>query len=93
MLTWHDARLQVRNLASCIKTAIDFVSPESFEHVLGLTQERRALTLQEAEKKPDEADRDITERIHADKLQVRLLLVLCWFPSLLLICTSMHRLL
>jgi hypothetical protein len=69
-LTQHDACVQVRNLASCIKTAIDFVSPESFQHVLGLTQERRALTLQEPEKKPEDADRDITERIHSDKLQV-----------------------
>ncbi len=46
MLTWHGPCLQVRNLASCIKTAIDFVSPESFKHVLELTQERRELTLQ-----------------------------------------------
>ena len=91
MLTWHGACVQVRNLASCIKTAIDFVSPESFKHVLELTQERRELTLQEAEKKPAEADKEITERIHADKLQVRPLLVLFWFPSLLLIYPSMPR--
>ena len=61
---------QVRNLASCIKAAIDFVSPESFEHVLGLTQERRMLTLQEAIVKPEEALVPPAERRHADKLQV-----------------------
>ena len=63
-------RLQVRNLASCIKAAIDFVSPESFKHVLYLTQERRELTLQEAIVKPEEAEVSPTERRHADKLQV-----------------------
>ena len=61
--------LQVRNLASCIKAAIDFVSPESFQHVLDLTQERRMLTLQEAIIKPEEAEVAPTERRHADKLQ------------------------
>lgn len=60
----------MRNLASCIKAAIDFVSPESFKQVLDLTQERRMLTLQEAIVKPEEAEVPPTERRHADKLQV-----------------------
>ena len=60
----------MRNLASCIKAAIDFVSPESFQHVLELTQERRMLTLQEAILKPEEAKVAPAERRHADKLQV-----------------------
>ena len=66
--------VQVRNLASCIKAAIDFVSPESFEHVLGLTQERRMLTMQEIQINPN---KHITNRTHADKLQVPPASALC----------------
>ena len=62
--------MQVRNLKSCIKVAIDFVSPESFEHVLELTQERRWLTLREAREKPEEAAAPPQQRRHGDKLQV-----------------------
>ena len=62
--------MQVRNLKSCIKAAIDFVSPESFEHVLELTQERRWLTLREAREKPEEAAAPPQQRHHGDKLQV-----------------------
>ena len=62
--------MQVRNLKSCIKAAIDFVSPESFEHVLELTQERRWLTLREAREKPEEAAAPPQQRRHGDKLQV-----------------------
>ena len=46
------------------------MSPESFEHVLELTQERRWLTLREAREKPQEAAVPPQQRRHGDKLQV-----------------------
>ena len=38
---------QVRNLRSCIKVALDFVSPESLSQLEQLARDRRALALQE----------------------------------------------
>ena len=38
---------QVRNLRSCIKVALDFVSPESLSQLEQLAKDRRALALQE----------------------------------------------
>ena len=38
---------QVRNLRSCIKVALDFVSPESLPQLELLAGDRRALALQE----------------------------------------------
>ena len=38
---------QVRNLRSCIKVALDFVSPESLEQLEQLARDRRVLALQE----------------------------------------------
>ena len=42
-------RRQVRNLRSCIKVALDFVSPESLPQLEQLARDRRALALQEDE--------------------------------------------
>ncbi len=74
--------VQVRNLRSCIKVAIDFVSPESVAECLQLTQERRVLTLRESaavaanggladdgEPLPE----DPAGRRHSDKLQAELM--------------------
>ncbi|EIE19371.1 hypothetical protein COCSUDRAFT_58660 [Coccomyxa subellipsoidea C-169] len=67
---------QVRNLKSCIKVAIDFVSPESASQCLELTQERRQLTLREnqllsaAGQEPDAP----IDRRHSDKLQAELMI-------------------
>ena len=44
----HVALRQVRNLRSCIKVALDFVSPESLPQLEHLAGDRRALALQEA---------------------------------------------
>ncbi len=60
---------QVRNLKSCIKVAIDFVSPESAAQCLELMQERRQLTLRE-NKDGEEEPEAPEDRRHCDKLQV-----------------------
>ena len=66
---------QVRNLRSCIKVAIDFVSPESAQQCLELTQERRELTLRESAlplaNGEEPLPEDPADRRHSDKLQVR----------------------
>ncbi len=75
---------QVRNLKSCIKVAIDFVSPESASQCLELTQERRQLTLREnqllsaAGQEPDAP----IDRRHSDKLQVGLVQDFLMTPAL-----------
>ncbi|XP_028767021.1 lysine-specific demethylase JMJ25 [Neltuma alba] len=52
---------QVRNLKSCIKVALDFVSPESIEECIRLTQEFRTLP--------------INHRAIEDKLEVKKMLI------------------
>jgi lysine-specific demethylase 3 len=69
---------QVRNLRSCIKVAIDFVSPESAHQCLELTQERRLLTLRETARAreadaEDALPADPANRQHSDKLQAELM--------------------
>ena len=44
---WVTRVAQVRNLRSCIKVALDFVSPESLPQLEQLAKDRRALALQE----------------------------------------------
>ncbi|BDA51374.1 probable lysine-specific demethylase 3A at C-terminar half [Coccomyxa sp. Obi] len=67
---------QVRNLKSCIKVAIDFVSPESAAQCLELTRERRNLTLRENElaAAAGEAPGPAIDRNHMDKLQADLMI-------------------
>ncbi|CAL8466277.1 g5813 [Coccomyxa elongata] len=67
---------QVRNLKSCIKVAIDFVSPESAAPCLELTRERRDLTLRENElaAATGEAPGPAIDRNHMDKLQADLMI-------------------
>lgn len=68
--------VQVRNLKSCIKVAIDFVSPESAAPCLELTRERRDLTLRENElaAAAGEAPGPAIDRNHMDKLQADLMI-------------------
>ncbi len=66
---------QVRNLKSCIKVAIDFVSPESAAQCLELTHERRALTLRENAMAAQGEELDApADRRHTDKLQAELMI-------------------
>ena len=71
----HFCVAQVRNLKSCIKVAIDFVSPESAAQCLELTQERRKLTLRENEllAAAGQYPGDATARDHSDILQAELM--------------------
>ncbi|BDA43691.1 probable lysine-specific demethylase 3B at C-terminar half [Coccomyxa sp. Obi] len=65
---------QVRNLKSCIKVAIDFVSPESAAQCLELTHERRVLTLRENEMAAEGEELGApADRRHTDKLQAELM--------------------
>jgi hypothetical protein len=63
---------QVRNLRSCIKIALDFVSPESVPHCLAQREERRVLAMQEVKERGQKYDASevIEERHFHDKLQV-----------------------
>jgi lysine-specific demethylase 3 len=64
---------EVRNLRSCIKTALDFVSPESVGHNLAQREERRVLARAErTERGLPEVDKDeeVGMRHYHDKLQV-----------------------
>ncbi len=64
----------MRNLKSCIKVAIDFVSPESAAQCLELTHERRLLTLRENEMAAEGEELGAPEgRRHTDKLQAELM--------------------
>ncbi|CAL8468356.1 g7896 [Coccomyxa elongata] len=65
---------QVRNLKSCIKVAIDFVSPESAAQCLELTHERRALTLRENAMAAQGEELGAADRRHTDKLQAELMI-------------------
>lgn len=56
---------QVRNLRSCIKVAVDFVSPDSLPYLAELAAQKRGICLQE-KNAPD-------EKAHADKLQAQLM--------------------
>jgi lysine-specific demethylase 3 len=59
---------QVRNLRSCIKIALDFVSPESLHECLKQREEMRQLSLRE---RPElKADEVVELRHFQDKLQV-----------------------
>ena len=63
---------QVRNLRSCIKIALDFVSPESVPHCLAQREERRVLAMEEVKERGGHlvADEEIEQRHFHDKLQV-----------------------
>ena len=69
-------RAQVRNLRSCIKVAMDFVSPESAPQCLALMRERRQLAQAEmaAAGAGGSAGVDAADWRHADKLQAELIL-------------------
>lgn len=72
---WGVVAAQVRNLRSCIKVAIDFVSPESAQQCLELTAERRVLALVEAraaEARGEQPEAPVDCR-HSDKLQAELM--------------------
>lgn len=59
----------MRNLRPCIKAAVDFVSPESVGECLALTQERRALAID------DKGWQEAHKCFYADKLQVEAMLM------------------
>jgi len=61
---------QVRNLRSCIKIALDFVSPESLDQCLILREEMRALAQREVPQHALKPDEEVAERHFHDKLQV-----------------------
>ena len=63
---------QVRNLRSCIKIALDFVSPESVPHCLAQREERRVLAMEEVNERGGALDSNevIEQRHFHDKLQV-----------------------
>lgn len=63
---------QVRNLRSCIKIALDFVSPESVPHCLAQREERRVLAIEEVKERLGnlDANEEIEQRHFHDKLQV-----------------------
>jgi [histone H3]-dimethyl-L-lysine9 demethylase len=69
---------QVRNLRSCIKVALDFVSPQSVRECLGLRSEFRALAIKE---KPA-VEEDPADRHFHDKLQVSNMLLYGMLNSL-----------
>jgi lysine-specific demethylase 3 len=63
---------QVRNLRSCIKIALDFVSPESVPLCLAQREERRALAMAEVRERGGvlNSNEVIEDRHFHDKLQV-----------------------
>lgn len=68
--------LQVRNLASCVKVAVDFVLPESLDQAFKFAQDFGNMGKTEAwEREPSSGERvyvDPVNRHHADKLQAEL---------------------
>lgn len=61
---------QVRNLRSCTKIAVDFVSPESAEQCLQLREEIRKLSMKEVPEEELGEEEDPGKRHFNDKLQV-----------------------
>jgi lysine-specific demethylase 3 len=61
---------QVRNVRSCIKTALDYVSPESVGECMKLREEIRRLAIIETEAEDAAAEADVGDRHYQDKLQV-----------------------
>lgn len=68
--------VQVRNLKSCVKVAVDFLAPESVGQAVQFAQEFRNLGKQEqfADSPPAQAKPYVEawDRQHADKLQYEL---------------------
>ena len=68
--------LQVRNLASCVKVAMDFVLPESLDQAFKFAKDFANMGKSEAwENDPSSGERvyvDPVNRQHADKLQAEL---------------------
>lgn len=68
--------LQVRNLASCVKVAVDFVLPESLDQAFKFAKDFGSMAKSEAwETDPSSGERvyiDPVDRQHADKLQAEL---------------------
>lgn len=66
---------QVRNLASCVKVAVDFVLPESLDQAFKFAEEFRTMGKDEAWEPTSEGDWSYvqpSDRTHTDKLQAEL---------------------
>lgn len=67
--------MQVRNLGSCVKVAVDFVLPESLSQAFKFAEEFRSMAQQEATEKDAEGNTvpvAPSDRQHTDKLQAEL---------------------
>ena len=67
--------LQVRNLASCVKVAVDFVLPESLDQAFKFAEEFRNMGKDEAWEPTSDGDWmyvQPSDRTHTDKLQAEL---------------------
>jgi hypothetical protein len=67
--------VQVRNLASCVKVAVDFVLPESLDQAFKFAQEFCTMGKKEAWEDTPEGERvyvQPADRQHTDKLQAEL---------------------
>lgn len=67
--------MQVRNLASCVKVAVDFVLPESLDQAFKFAQEFCIMGKKEAWEDTPEGERvyiQPADRQHTDKLQAEL---------------------
>lgn len=69
------ANLQVRNLGSCVKVAVDFVLPESLGQAFKFAEEFRVMAKEEAWEKDADGNQVYVapaQRTHTDKLQAEL---------------------
>ena len=67
--------LQVRNLASCVKVAVDFVLPESLDQAFKFAEEFRFMAKDEAWEPVSGGELEFvqpSDRLHTDKLQAEL---------------------
>ncbi len=67
--------MQVRNLASCVKVAVDFVLPESLDQAFKFAEEFCTMGKEEAWEDTPEGERvyiQPADRQHTDKLQAEL---------------------
>lgn len=64
---WNYFAPQVRNLRSCVKVAVDFVSPESIGECLAMAHQLRRC--------PQDLKLPAQDRFYAEKLQGRLMVM------------------
>ena len=62
--------MQVRNLRSCIKVAVDFVSPDALLPCKDMAERLRSICIQNMERGRDGCAKEPFNRPHHDRLQV-----------------------